>query len=116
MLQQAEPDDYVLATGEHHSVREFVELAFGHVGRRIEWRGRGVEEKGVHAETGDVLVEVDPRYFRPTEVDYLLGDPAKAREILGWHHHTTFPELVRQMVEADLELVKFEQNRINRHE
>ncbi len=79
MLQQAEPDDYVLATGETHSVREFVEKAFAHVGRRIEWRGSGREEKGLEAGTGRALVEIDPRYFRPTEVDFLCGDPSKAR-------------------------------------
>src|SRR5215469_15484635 len=86
MLQQDEPDDYVLATGEKHSVREFVEHAFGHVGRRIEWRGSGVGETGVCATSGQILVQVDPRYYRPTEVDFLLGDPGKARQKLGWRH------------------------------
>lgn len=105
ILQQPAPDDYVLATGETHSVREFVELAFAHVNRRIVWRGEGVDEKGIDDATGDVLVEVDPRYFRPTEVDLLLGDPTKAREKLGWTHTTAFPELVRQMVESDLQVV-----------
>jgi GDPmannose 4,6-dehydratase len=102
MLQQPAPDDYVLATGEAHTVRELIERAFAEVGRKIEWRGKGVDEKGRDAKTGEVLVEVDPRYFRPTEVDRLLGDPAKAREKLGWQHKTTFGQLVREMVEADL--------------
>ncbi|TWA82781.1 GDPmannose 4,6-dehydratase [Azospirillum brasilense] len=102
ILQQNEADDYVLATGETHSIREFVELAFGCVGRKIEWRGTGVDEKGVDVATGDVLIEVDPRYFRPTEVDLLLGDPSKAHAKLGWKHTTTFPELVREMVSSDL--------------
>ena len=102
ILQQDEADDYVLATGETHSIREFVELAFGCVGRKIEWRGTGVDEKGVDVATGDVLIEVDPRYFRPTEVDLLLGDPSKAHAKLGWKHTTTFPELVREMVSSDL--------------
>jgi GDPmannose 4,6-dehydratase len=79
MLQQAEPDDYVLATGESHSVREFVEGAFAHVGRRIEWRGSGVEEIGMDAKSNQPLVSIDPRYFRPTEVEQLLGNPAKAK-------------------------------------
>ena len=102
MLQQDQADDYVLATGETHSIREFVELAFGHVGRKIEWRGTGVDEKGVDAATGDVLIEVDPRYFRPTEVDLLLGDPSKAHAKLGWKHTTTFPALVCEMMSSDL--------------
>lgn len=102
IVQQAEPDDYVLATGEAHSVREFVETAFGHVGRTIEWRGTGVDEQGVDAATGDVLVRIDPAYFRPAEVDRLIGDPAKAHAMLAWRHRTTFRELVAEMVEADL--------------
>ncbi|WP_454021106.1 GDP-mannose 4,6-dehydratase [Azospirillum sp. Marseille-Q6669] len=102
ILQQDKADDYVLATGETHSIREFVELAFDCVGRKIEWRGTGVDEKGVDVATGDVLIEVDPRYFRPTEVDLLLGDPSKAHSKLGWKHTTTFPELVREMVSSDL--------------
>ena len=101
ILQQDAPDDYVLATGETHTVREFVERAFGETGRRIEWQGSGVDEKGRCARSGDVLIEIDPRYFRPTEVDLLLGDPSKARERLGWRHRTSFPELVHEMVEAD---------------
>ncbi len=108
MLQQDEPGDYVLATGESHTVREFVELAFEHVGRGVEWRGEGVDEKGVDAASGEVLVEVDRRYFRPTEVDELLGDATKARETLGWRHRTSFVELVREMVDSDLAAVAHE--------
>jgi GDPmannose 4,6-dehydratase len=108
MLQQDQPDDYVLATGETHSVREFIELAFGHVGRTIAWEGRGVDEKGRDASNGEILIEVDPRYFRPTEVDLLLGDPAKAHAKLGWRHRTGFRELVKEMVEADLVTVERE--------
>ena len=115
ILQQDEPDDYVLATGEQHSVREFVEAAFGHIGRDIEWRGEGLEEKGVDAKSGDVLVEVDARYFRPTEVDFLLGDPARAKEKLGWTHSTPFESLVKEMVEADLDIVRREHNTSPRH-
>jgi len=101
MLQQPTADDYVLATGEMHSVREFVELAFAAAGRGIAWRGKGVEEQGVDRRSGEVLVAVDPRYFRPTEVDLLLGDASKARDRLGWRHTVPFGELVREMVEAD---------------
>jgi GDPmannose 4,6-dehydratase len=102
ILQQPTPDDYVLATGESYSVRQFVEKAFGCVGRRIEWRGSGVGETGVEAGTGRVLVEVDPRYFRPTEVMELVGDPTKARQKLGWKHRIGFDELVQEMVRNDL--------------
>ncbi|MDR3515817.1 MAG: GDP-mannose 4,6-dehydratase [Azospirillaceae bacterium] len=112
ILQQDRPDDYVLATGETHSVREFVELAFGHIGRTILWQGSGVDEKGIDSRTGAVLVEIDPRYFRPTEVDLLLGDPSKAHRVLGWHHQTTFGQMVREMVNSDLALVESE---IKRH-
>ena len=104
MLQQDEPGDYVLATGESHSVREFVEIAFDHVGLTIEWRGQGLDEVGVDAATGDVLVRIDSRYFRPTEVEELLGDPSKAHELLGWRHRTSFTELVREMMDNDLAL------------
>lgn len=101
IVQQAEPDDFVLATGETHSVREFVELAFAEVGRTIVWRGEGVDEEGVDETTGQVLVRIDSRYFRPTEVEFLLGDPSKAHEKLGWRHTTGFKDLVREMVVAD---------------
>jgi GDPmannose 4,6-dehydratase len=106
ILQQDKPDDYVLATGEQHSVREFVELSFAEIGRKILWRGSGIDEQGVDDNTGDVLVEIDPRYFRPTEVETLLGDPSKAREKLGWQHTTPFVELVSDMVKSDLELMR----------
>ena len=115
ILQQQEPDDYVLATGESHSVREFVEKAFAHIGISLVWRGSGAEEKGIEKTTGEVLVEVDPRYFRPTEVDQLLGDPSKARRKLGWQHKMGFDQLVRDMVEADLVAILEEQERKNRH-
>jgi GDP-D-mannose dehydratase len=114
MLQQPEPDDYVLATGETHSVREFVELAFAEIGRTIRWQGKARQEKGLDTKTGEVLVEIDPRYFRPTEVDFLLGDPTKARTKLGWQHRTTFKELVREMVAADLVQVEREYRRYDR--
>jgi GDPmannose 4,6-dehydratase len=104
--QQPKPDDYVLATGEGHTVREFVERAFAVVGRRISWRGEGVKEEGIDEPTGQVLVEVDPRYFRPTEVDRLIGNPAKARRELGWKHRVSFDELVAEMVKSDLEQLK----------
>lgn len=116
MLQQAEPDDYVLATGEAHSVREFVERAFAEVGHSIAWRGRGVEEEGFDAASGAVLVKVDPRYYRPAEVDHLVGDAAKARRVLGWQHKTSFEALVREMVAADRKAVKRESERRNRHD
>jgi GDPmannose 4,6-dehydratase len=116
LLQQDEPDDYVFATGEAHSVREFVVLAFAEVGTTIEWRGSGAEEKGFDGATGQLLVEIDPGYFRPTEVDYLLGDPTKAREKLGWRHRTSLQELVAEMVTADLEAVRLEHNRRSRHD
>jgi GDPmannose 4,6-dehydratase len=102
ILQHDRPDDYVLATGETHTVRDFVETAFACVGREIEWQGSGVAEIGRDARSGDALIEIDPRYFRPTEVDLLLGDSAKARAVLGWRHRVGFDELVREMVEADL--------------
>ena len=101
-MQHSEPDDFVLATGEEHSVREFVERAFAEVGRRIVWRGAGVDEIGVDPASGAVLVRVDPRYFRPTEVQTLLGDASKAREKLGWRPTVTFSELVTEMVASDL--------------
>ena len=116
MLQQEQPGDYVLATGETHSVREFVEKAFARVEREIEWRGAGAEEKGFDRRSGKVLVEIDPRYFRPTDIDLLLGDPTKARSKLGWRHRVGFDELVREMVDADLAGMRLEQKRHNRDE
>ncbi len=115
ILQQDEPSDYVLATGELHSVREFVALAFEMVGRRIEWRGKGVNEKGVDATTGDELVAIDPKYFRPTEVDLLLGDATKARERLGWKHTVPFRDMVAEMVREDLKLIARDQDRRDIH-
>jgi GDPmannose 4,6-dehydratase len=114
ILQQDKPDDYVLATGEAHSVREFAEKAFGYVGMPIKWQGSGAGEKGVDAKSGNVLIEIDRRYFRPTEVDRLLGDASKARRKLGWKHKTSFDELVRDMVESDLSAVRLEAERRNR--
>jgi GDPmannose 4,6-dehydratase len=102
ILQHPEPDDYVLATGEAHSVREFVEKAFTQIGIRINWEGVGVDEKGVDAGSGRILVRVDPRYFRPTEVDLLIGDASKARSKLGWQHKVSFEQLVAEMVASDL--------------
>lgn len=102
MLQQDEPDDFVIATGKTHSVREFVELAFQEIGINIEWQGTGVNEKGLNAANGDVLIEIDARYFRPTEVDILMGDPTKAKEKLGWGAKVGFEELVKMMVEGDI--------------
>jgi len=106
ILQQPEPDDFVIATGEYHTVREFATLAFRHVGIDLRWEGEGLDEKGIDAATGRVIVEVDPRFFRPSEVEQLLGNPAKAREVLGWNpRKTSFEELVKIMVEADLKLI-----------
>jgi GDPmannose 4,6-dehydratase len=106
MLQQDKPDDYVLATGETHTVREFVERAFAEVGIEIGWKGEGITEHGICRRSGKVLVEVDPTYFRPTEVDILLGDATKAREKLGWTHKITFEQLVAEMVASDLVVMK----------
>ena len=111
ILQQPQPDDYVLATGESHSVREFIELAFAQVGRNIAWKGNGESEEGFDAATGRVMVKVDRRYFRPTEVDALLGDASKARRELGWHPETSFTDLVAEMVKSDLETVGAERGR-----
>jgi len=108
MLQQEEPGDFVIATGETHTVREFVELSFKEAGIDIEWRGKGVEEKGIDPKTGNIVVEIDPDYFRPTEVELLLGDPTKAREKLGWQPEVKFKELVEIMMKADLEAAKYE--------
>lgn len=107
ILQQPEPDDFVIATGEYHSVREFTTLAFRHAGIELRWEGEGIDEKGIDTATGKVLVEVDPRFFRPAEVDELLGNPAKAKSKLGWNPRTTsFEKLIQIMVDSDLELVK----------
>lgn len=116
MLQQDVPDDYVIATGETHSVREFVELAFAHIGKEIEWSGAGEDEVGRCKSTDDVLVKIDPRYFRPTEVELLLGDPTKAKEKLGWVSKTPFKMLVQDMVDADMIEVRNEQDRKNRYD
>jgi GDPmannose 4,6-dehydratase len=115
ILQQEEPDDYVLATGESHSVREFVERAFTCIGRNVVWHGAGLDEKGIEKTSGEVLVEIDPRYFRPTEVDHLLGDAKKARAKLGWRHGISFETLVRDMVDSDLTMLLQEQERRNRN-
>mmetsp|Transcript_9434 Transcript_9434/g.11310 ORF Transcript_9434/g.11310 Transcript_9434/m.11310 type:complete len:384 (+) Transcript_9434:117-1268(+) len=112
MLQQDVPDDYVIATGETHTVREFADEAFKHVGIEITWEGEGVDEIGKDS-SGNVLVRVDPQYFRPTEVELLLGDPTKAKRDLGWEPKITFKALVKEMVEADLELVKNEKSSKN---
>ena len=102
MLQQDEPDDFVIATGKTHSVREFAELVFAEVGIKIGWQGEGVDEVGVDRATGDVVIEIDPRYYRPTEVDILIGDPTKAKEKLGWEAKVGLRELVKMMVEGDM--------------
>lgn len=107
MLQHERPEDFVIATGEHHSVREFATLAFHYAGIELEWQGEGIGEKGIDKATGKVLVEVDPRFFRPSEVEQLLGDPTKAKTLLGWNPTTTsFDKLVRIMVEHDMKNVK----------
>jgi GDPmannose 4,6-dehydratase len=106
ILQQAEPEDFVIATGEQHSVREFVEKSGAELGMRIEWRGKGVQEQGVDTVSGRTIVKIDERYFRPTEVETLLGDPSKARQKLGWVATTGFDTLVKEMVAADLDTAK----------
>jgi GDPmannose 4,6-dehydratase len=106
ILQQDEPDDYVIATGEQHSVREFIEAAAGELGMDIEWQGEGLDEVGIDRNTGREVIAVDPRYFRPTEVDTLLGDPSKAKKLLGWEARISFTDLVKEMVAADDELVR----------
>ncbi|MDB5562045.1 MAG: GDP-mannose 4,6-dehydratase Bme9 [Hyphomicrobiales bacterium] len=115
ILQHETPDDYVLATGETHTVREFVEHAFAVVEKRIEWSGEGVDETGYDARTGKPLIAIDPRHFRPTEVDLLQGDASKARERLGWRHTVPFEALVTEMVEADLRLIEQERGRNDFH-
>jgi len=106
MLQQPEPDDYVIATGQQHSVREFAALAAGLLGFELEWRGEAAAEEGVDRRSGKTLLRIDPRYFRPTEVDSLLGDSSKARRVLGWQPERSFEGMVAEMVESDLELAK----------
>ena len=106
MLQQDAPEDYVIASGEQHSVREFVTRSADALGISIRWEGEGLNEKGIDIATGKVIVAVDPRYFRPTEVDTLLGDPSKAKANLGWKPKITFDQLVSEMIDADLESVK----------
>ena len=105
MLQQDTPDDYVIATNEMHTVREFIEKSFGHVGIEIEWKGEGVDEVGIHKSTGDIIVRMDERYYRPCEVEQLLGNPAKAKEQLGWEPTVKFEELIKIMTEGDLRLL-----------
>lgn len=114
MLQMEEPDDYVIATGEAHSVREFVEKAFHEMGIEIEWEGKGIDEIGRDAVTGKIIIEIDPRYFRPTEVEFLLGDPSRAKEKLGWEAKVSFEELVKIMVREDLK--EAEKDRLCREE
>ena len=106
MLQAEQPDDYVLATNETHTIREFVEETFRALGDEINWRGSGINEKGILKSTGKEVVGIDAKYFRPTEVDILIGNPAKAKEILGWQPKVTFKELVRIMVDSDFEKAK----------
>lgn len=106
MLQQNEPQDFVVATGETHSVREFVEAAFAIISRKIEWRGEGVDEVGVESGSDIVRVKINPKYFRPTEVDLLLGDASKAKRELGWKPKVSFLELVKDMVESDIDLMR----------
>ena len=105
MLQQDTPDDYVVATNEMHTVREFIEKSFGHVGITVAWEGEGVEELGRNTDTGDVIVRMDQRYYRPCEVDQLLGNPEKAKRQLGWEPKVKFEELVKIMTEGDLRLL-----------
>jgi GDPmannose 4,6-dehydratase len=105
MLQQEKPDDYVIASGETHTVREFIEIASTHLGLELNWEGKGAEEKGIDKQTGKIIVGVDPHYFRPAEVDYLLGDASKAKNILGWTPSVKFNNLIEIMVKADVEYV-----------
>jgi GDPmannose 4,6-dehydratase len=116
IVQHETADDYVLATGEMHSVREFIELAFAHVEIQVAWKGSGVDEIGYDTKTGETLVMIDPQYFRPAEVEQLLGDPSKARSVLGWQHTVTFPELVKEMVDSDLKVIPRERDRRERHD
>jgi len=108
MLQQSEPDDYVMATGVTTTVRDFINMAFKEAGINLTWKGKGVDEKGINQADGRVLVEIDPRYFRPAEVELLIGDPSKAKSKLGWEPKVQLPELVRMMMKHDIELAKRE--------
>jgi len=116
IVQRHEPDDYVLATGESHTVREFLERSFYHVDIEIEWQGNGVQERGIDATNGNVIVEIDSKYFRPTEVDYLLGDATKARTKLNWKHTVSFEQLVKEMVEHECALLERNNNQRSRDE
>jgi len=106
MLQQDKPDDFCIATGVQHSVRDFVNFSWDHLGKRMSWEGDGLKEKGYDVDSGKLIVAVDPRYFRPTETEALLGDPTKAKEKLGWSPKITFKEMVHEMMENDLQLAK----------
>ncbi|MEF3279913.1 MAG: GDP-mannose 4,6-dehydratase [Elusimicrobiota bacterium] len=108
MLQQKKADDYVLATGQTHSIRELIEFAFNYIGIKIQWKGKGINEKGIDRKTGRILVEVSKKYYRPAEVDFLLGDPSKAKRELGWEPKTTFKELIEIMMESDIKRVEKE--------
>lgn len=112
MLQQENPGDYVLATGETHTVREFAEKAFYYADIKIDWTGEGLNEKGINQKTGNTLIEVSPDYFRPAEVDLLLGDPSKAKQQLGWHHKISFDQLIEEMVKSDFNIVELEKTRV----
>lgn len=112
-MQQEEAEDFVLVTEETHSVREFCEKAFKHAGIKIAWEGEDVNEKGYNKDTGDVIIEIDPRYFRPTEVDLLVGDATKAKEKLGWKPKYTFDELIIDMVESDKKVLAEKEEKIN---
>ena len=106
ILQQEKPDDFILATGENHSIREFVDLAFKELDISIDWVGDGINEKGINVRNGKTIIAIDKKYYRPTEVDQLLGDPSKANKKLGWSSNTSFKDLVKIMVMSDLEKVK----------
>ena len=111
IMQQETPEDYVIATGEYHTVREFTTLAFERAGKTLRWEGEDIDEKGIDVATGKVLVEVDPKFFRPAEVEQLLGDPTKAKEKLGWNpRKTSFQELINIMVDSDMRLIKSQRN------
>ena len=111
IMQQETPEDYVIATGEYHTVREFTTLAFERAGITLRWEGEDIDEKGIDVATGKVLVEVDPKFFRPAEVEQLLGDPTKAKEKLGWNpRKTSFQELINIMVDSDMRLIKSQRN------